>query len=298
MDTAGTDLIQPASAWSGWPIMLAMLWAAALVHAHVQLARLRRQLQDLDARHRAAQATAQTLRNEMEMQVCARTSALQARNADLVRQRRALIMANQRLARLATNDALTGLANRRRFDHALEQQLRRAGQRSRPVSLIYLDLDGFKRFNDRHGHGRGDQVLREVAGALQDTCQRHDALVARHGGEEFAVLLPGLNARHARIYAERLRRKVWQLGIISHAASEEGTSERVTISAGVITASPAQLLTHAQRPAQLATTMLQAVDQALYRAKSQGRNRIVIATGWNIDPHASQPPATDMEMAS
>lgn len=282
MNTADAILSHPA-AFHGWSLLiLAALCAAVAAHAHLQAARCRREAQDCRARRRAAEATAQAMSDEMSLQVRLRTQALQARHDDLLRQRRALVMANLRLSRLASQDALTGLANRRRFDHVLAQQLRRAAQRQQPLSLIFLDLDGFKRFNDVHGHSRGDQVLREVARALHDTCQRHDALVARHGGEEFAVLLPGLGARHARIYAERLRRKVWQLGIASHCPHTQQT-ERVTISAGVITATPALLTTTAHQPAQLAAALLKAADQALYGAKSQGRNRIVIATGWSME---------------
>lgn len=299
MNTADAILIQPVPL-SGWSlIVLAVLCAAMATCARLQATRLRRERDNARSKYRAAEATTQALRAAIDRQVANRTRSLQSRNDDLLRQRRALITANLRLARLASHDALTGLANRRRFDHALEQQLRSAVQRQQPLSLIFLDLDGFKRFNDLHGHGRGDEVLRTVAHALQATCQRTDALVARHGGEEFAVLLPGLGARHARSYAEKLRRSVWRLGIASHCPLVEDLDERVTISAGVITLSASMLNRTAARPAQLATLMQQSVDQALYRAKSQGRNRIVIATGWSSALSDENPPAAQgMELAS
>ena len=142
-----------------------------------------------------------------------RTQALEARNEELTRLRFALETANRRLKHLVGVDALTGIANRRHFDRALEREMRRARRDAQPLSLVFLDLDEFKLFNDSYGHTRGDEVLRKVAQTLDETFRRGGDLVARYGGEEFAVVLPGVDGRRAGLYAERLRRRIWRLAI-------------------------------------------------------------------------------------
>jgi diguanylate cyclase (GGDEF)-like protein len=144
--------------------------------------------------------------------------------------------------------------------------LRRARREGLPLSLIFLDLDEFKRFNDTYGHARGDDVLRQVAQTLDETFRRGGDLVARYGGEEFAVILPGVDGRRAALYAERLRRRVWRLGINYDASC---VSDRVTISGGVATVIPPNKATPDE--------VLHAADQALYKAKCLGRNRITSA---------------------
>lgn len=169
------------------------------------------------------------------------------------------------LLRLATLDGLTGIANRRGFDATLEQEVRRLGSGGTgALSLILIDVDHFKRFNDFYGHQAGDDCLRAVAGALSGSLRRPDELVARVGGEEFAVLLPGQDMAAAMAMAERLRRAVTGLGL-SHAARPDG--DLVTISMGVATLGEAGS----------AVSLVAAADQALYRAKASGRNRAVLA---------------------
>lgn len=253
---------------------LALTVFAALARAlvlHGRLARRTRELErELEHRQRA-EAELQGIRDDLENRVRERTQALEARNEELSRLRLALETANRRLKRLVTVDALTGIANRRHFDRALDRELRRARRERQPVSLIFLDLDEFKRFNDSYGHAHGDEVLRRVAVTLDETFRRGGDLVARYGGEEFAVVLPGVDARRAGLYAERLRRRVWRLAI-TNAASQ--VSDRMTISAGVATVTP-----HAPGPTDATPdALLRAADQALYRAKCLGRNRVCMAS--------------------
>jgi diguanylate cyclase len=258
---------------------LALTVIAALARAlvlHARLARRTRELErELEHRQRA-EAELQGVRDDLESRVRERTQALEARNEELSRLRLALETANQRLKRLVAVDALTGIANRRHFDRALDRELRRARREHQPLSLIFLDLDEFKRFNDTYGHAQGDEVLRRVALTLDETFRRGGDLVARYGGEEFAVVLPGVDARRAGLYAERLRRRIWRLAITSVASQ---VSDRITISAGVATVIP-----HA--PAFIDATpdaLLRAADQALYRAKCQGRNRVCMAAAAPAD---------------
>jgi diguanylate cyclase (GGDEF)-like protein len=261
---------------------LAITVIAALARAlvlHARLARRTRELErELEHRQRA-EAELQGIRGDLENRVRERTQALEARNEELSRLRLALETANQRLKRLVAVDALTGIANRRHFDRALDRELRRGRRERQPLSLIFLDLDEFKRFNDTYGHTQGDEVLRRVALTLDETFRRGGDLVARYGGEEFAVVLPGVDTRRAGLYAERLRRRVWRLAI-ANAASQ--VSDRITISAGVATITP-----HA--PGFIDATpdaLLRAADQALYRAKCQGRNRVCMAAAAPADSAA------------
>jgi diguanylate cyclase len=237
---------------------------------HSRIAARTRELEQELTQRRRIEAELETIREELEHRVSERTAALEARNEELSRLRLALETANQRLKRLVSVDALTGIANRRHFDRALDRELRRARREGSPLSLVFLDLDEFKRFNDTYGHARGDDVLRQVAQTLDETFRRGGDLVARYGGEEFAVILPGVDGHRAALYAERLRRRVWRLSI-GYDASR--VSDRVTISGGVATVVPPNVATPDE--------LLHAADQALYRAKCLGRNRIATA------PHTS-----------
>jgi diguanylate cyclase (GGDEF)-like protein len=256
------------------PYLVAALLAAtslalALVVTHL-LGRVRRQSRFLDAetdRRRQVEEEIERVRSDLEDRVRQRTQTLEHRNEELMGLRLALETANQRLRRLVAVDALTGIANRRHFDRALARELRRTRRERQPLSLVFLDLDEFKRFNDTYGHARGDEVLRKVAQTLDESFRRGGDLVARYGGEEFAVVLPGVDGRRASLYAERLRRRIWQLSI-PYAASQ--TTDRVTISGGVATIA-------AGRSASAEQVLLVA-DRALYRAKCLGKNRIVAAT--------------------
>jgi diguanylate cyclase (GGDEF)-like protein len=249
---------------------LAVALLACVVYIVVlqrRLAHRTRELEHETSLRKHAEEELDRVRAGLETQVRLRTQALERRNDDLTRLRLALETANQRLKRLVAVDALTGIANRRQFDRALERELRRTRREQQPLSLIFLDLDGFKRFNDTYGHARGDEVLRSVARTLDETFRRGRDVVARYGGEEFAVVLPGIDGRRAALYAERLRRRVWCLNI-PYGASQSG--DRVTISAGVATAEQGQIAT--------ADQLMLSADRALYRAKCRGKNRIITAS--------------------
>ncbi|HEU4600534.1 MAG TPA: diguanylate cyclase [Steroidobacteraceae bacterium] len=264
-------------AWMASPLvsqgtvaLLIVAVVAALGRAmwlHTRIADRTRELEAELTQRRRVEAELEAIRSDLERRVGERTAALEARNEELTRLRLALETANQRLKRLVAVDALTGIANRRHFDRVLERELRRARREHLPISLIFLDLDEFKRFNDTYGHARGDEVLRQVAQTLDETFRRGGDLVARYGGEEFAVILPGVDGKRAALYAERLRRRVWRLSI-GYDASD--VSDRVTISGGVATVEPPNVSTPDE--------LLHAADQALYRAKCLGRNRITSAS--------------------
>jgi len=256
--------------FSEWSIALCVVLAIAVVATlvrtlilHARIARRTRELEQELALRRHVEDELEAIRDDLENRVRERTQALEARNAELTQLRLALETANQRLKRLVSVDGLTGIANRRHFDRALDREIRRARRENLPISLIFLDLDEFKRFNDTYGHARGDEVLRLVAHTLDETFRRGGDLVARYGGEEFAVVLPGVDGRRAELYAERLRRRIWRLAIPYEASS---VADRVTISGGVATVIPGFVVTP--------DDLLHAADKALYRAKCQGRNRI------------------------
>lgn len=253
----------------GWVVALVTLIVALVrtVLLHTRLTRRTEQLEKELSRRQFVETELQNVRDDLELRVRERTQSLEARNAELSQLRLALETTNQRLKRLVAIDALTGVANRRHFDRALERELRRARREHLPLSLIFLDLDEFKRFNDTYGHSRGDEVLREVAHTLDETFRRGGDLVARYGGEEFAVVLPGVDGRRAELYAERLRRRIWRLAIGYQAST---VADRVTISGGVATVPPGMTVTP--------DGLLRAADNALYRAKCQGRNRIASGT--------------------
>jgi diguanylate cyclase (GGDEF)-like protein len=242
---------------AGLAMIAALVWVLIL---HARLARLTRELaMESDQRQRA----------EGELQgIRERSHALETRNEEQSRLRLTLETANRRLKRLVAADALTGISNRRHFDRALDREVRRACREQQPLSLIFLDLDQFKQFNDSHGHTAGDEVLRNVAKSLDESFRRGGDLVARYGGEEFAVILPGVDAHRAGLYAERLRRRIWRMAIAVDMTP--ATDGRITISGGVATMGPGSL-------DMTPDALLRAADQALYRAKCQGRNRIAMA---------------------
>jgi len=177
--------------------------------------------------------------------------------------------ANERLERLAVSDGLTQVANRRCFDQTLAKEWNRLRRTGEPLSLIMCDVDFFKHYNDTYGHQGGDDCLKAVAGALSATVQRGGDCVARYGGEEFAVILPSTSTDGALCVAENMRQAIEHLAI-AHAKSS--VAPYVTLSLGVATAMPSE----ADGPEQL----IKYADQALYTAKSSGRNRAV-PCAWN-----------------
>jgi diguanylate cyclase (GGDEF)-like protein/PAS domain S-box-containing protein len=178
-----------------------------------------------------------------------------------------LAEANRQLEVLARQDALTGLANRRQFDETLETEFRRAIRDRTPLSLVMIDVDHFKAFNDSFGHPAGDCCLRRVAVALMETSQRPADLSARYGGEEFALLLPNTPKAGALAIAERARCAVRLLEIQHDAIPEK----IVTISLGV-----ASLVVGTGHGG--AADLVKAADSALYASKTGGRDRVSSVT--------------------
>ena len=165
------------------------------------------------------------------------------------------------LEQLATRDGLTGLANRRCFDNTLHAEWQRALRQHQPLSLLMVDVDNFKQYNDAYGHQGGDECLQRIAKAVANEMRTND-LVARYGGEEFAVILPNQSLKGAAIVAERIRCRVEQL----HMPNLGTQGHVVTVSIGAATALAA--------PDNDASQLVTAADSALYRAKHMGRNRI------------------------
>ncbi len=167
------------------------------------------------------------------------------------------------LERLASLDGLTEIPNRRAFNNALERQFNQAKRSAIPLSLLIVDIDWFKQFNDRYGHPSGDECIKRVANALTDQTQRREDLVARLGGEEFAILLPNTDNIGATIRAEQYREAIEKLNI-SHATAHPFPYVTISIGVGTILA----------RQTDDMHDLVAAADNALYQAKSQGRNRI------------------------
>ncbi|NRR32303.1 diguanylate cyclase [Oxalobacteraceae bacterium] len=165
------------------------------------------------------------------------------------------------LEQLATRDGLTGLANRRCFDDTLAAEWQRAARQGQALSLLMVDVDNFKQYNDTYGHLGGDDCLQRIASAVASEMRSND-LVARYGGEEFAVILPNQSLKGAAIVAERIRCRVEQL----HLPNRGSAQNVVTVSIGAATALAA--------PEALPCQLIAAADAALYRAKHMGRNRI------------------------
>ncbi|HKU04533.1 MAG TPA: diguanylate cyclase [Bradyrhizobium sp.] len=173
--------------------------------------------------------------------------------------------AEMALKTLAAKDALTGLANRRSFDQAIEMEWSRADRSGRPLALLFADVDHFKLFNDNHGHQRGDECLRDIAGIIGKTAIRPTDLATRYGGEEFAIIMPDTDMAAASAVAERLRHAVAEMRI---ALGEPAGDGCVTLSVGVATYVPGQEVVGPD-------WLIGQADQALYAAKHLGRNRVV-----------------------
>ncbi|MYM70346.1 diguanylate cyclase [Pseudoduganella sp. FT55W] len=162
-------------------------------------------------------------------------------------------------------DGLTGIANRRHFDVALDRELRRAQRNEGQLSLLLMDIDSFKAYNDHFGHQQGDACLSMVAEAFASMLQRPADLAARYGGEEFAAVLPDTSAEQAALHAEAIRAKIASLSI-NHAPA--ATRPHVTMSIGVATFDKDHLNN--------AAAMLAAADSCLYAAKHAGRDCVIV----------------------
>jgi diguanylate cyclase (GGDEF)-like protein len=176
-----------------------------------------------------------------------------------------LRVANARLEELSFDDPLTGIANRRQFDETLRAEWSRARRTRAPLALVFIDIDWFKALNDTHGHHVGDECLKSVANYLNDSVQRASDLVARIGGEEFALILPNTQLHIAAQFAERLRHGIAGLAI-RHDAAPNGM---LTASFGVVSVIP--------DGDAMPEEAVKAADRALYTAKAEGRNRVQTA---------------------
>ena len=188
-------------------------------------------------------------RSQLENRVSERTEALQK--------------ANLRLKKISMEDGLTGLANRRYLDQALGKEVIRRDRHAAELSLMLIDIDYFKQFNDIYGHLEGDACLQEVALALQETCVRDSDIVARFGGEEFVIVMPNTGYNGGKRVAEKVMQQMASLNI-SHAGSD--ICDRLTVSVGMVTVPKDISMTqHA---------IIELADEQLYLAKGTGRNRI------------------------
>ena len=186
---------------------------------------------------------------------------------------------NDRLEQMAITDGLTGLANRRHFNMTLDREWRQARRNQNGLTLLMIDIDWFKGYNDRLGHLAGDDCLRRVAAAIASGVRRPSDLAARYGGEEFAVILPGTDEAGGLTVAERIRAAVTGLGL-----RHPVTGKPVSVSIGVSTTRPA--------PDAAEAGLVAASDAALYRAKDSGRTRVV------AHQPAMHAPGTDRAMAT
>lgn len=197
--------------------------------------------------------------------LCGSITAMAFLTAANVRQRRAaerrLNVANRQLQALAATDSLTGLANRRVYDEVLARELRRASRMHGELALLVTDADHFKAYNDRYGHGAGDQVLQTIAGVLSQVSNRATDLACRIGGEEFAIILPETSKQGAFYIASKIHAELAKAAV-EHIDNDPGY---VTVSIGLAYVGPASDLDGAQ--------VFRVADKALYKAKHAGRNR-------------------------
>ena len=172
--------------------------------------------------------------------------------------------AEKKLKKISTRDQLTGLYNRREFEKIIKKEWKNAIRKFTPISIIMLDIDNFKEFNDTYGHLAGDNCLQKISKIMKNTLKRPRDFVARYGGEEFVAILPDTNQEGACNVAESLRKNI-ENAKIPHKNSS--VSDYVTVSLGVATTNQADLLVYEE--------LLDEADSALYKAKEKGRNRYI-----------------------
>ena len=231
---------------------------------HLEFRNLVGRLTRSRAEVRRALERSNRLRCELDEILRSRDETVARRTEHLRQRTRELEALNASLERMATEDGLTGLANRRALDQFVNAAWRHSRRHELPIAIVLIDVDHFKQFNDRYGHPMGDACLRRIAALLKRHARRGMDLAARYGGEEFALIVPGARLDMARLIAEDLRQGVQDLDT-PHA---DGIDGRVTISLGVAGTRPRRELTPER--------MIEGADQALYSAKSGGRNRVVV----------------------
>lgn len=184
---------------------------------------------------------------------------------------RQLNQVNTRLKEISMIDELTGIANRRSLEEYLDREWRHAQRQQEPLAVILIDVDYFKLYNDTYGHQAGDECLRAIAAVLADNAKRSTDVAARYGGEEFAVVLRGANPLGGKVVAETIRQQVEALQV-EHKSSS--VASYVTITLGVAAVIPDSGSNYME--------IIKHADEALYRAKSEGRNKTVVFDGmWN-----------------
>jgi diguanylate cyclase (GGDEF)-like protein len=185
---------------------------------------------------------------------------------------------NERLREAAIRDGLTGLYNHRYFQEAIVNEITRATRHERPVGLVMIDIDHFKAVNDKYGHQIGDYLLRMIAGQIAKGSRASDT-VARHGGEEFAIILPETDLKGAGIKGESCRRAIESMDF--YAGSEV---VHTTISVGVAVFDPRRPISKDE--------LIESADRALYRSKNEGRNRVTLWAVYSFKERLKTPPQT------
>ena len=217
---------------------------------------------------KAALGELESLNQDLEKRVQERTQQLENANASLVELNGKLKDANQQLERMASTDGLTGVFNRRYFDHTLESEFKRSERYANQLGLLLLDMDNFKIFNDTYGHQVGDRALIELCNIIRVQIRTVD-VAARYGGEEFAIILLHTEEQHALLVAERVRKEVHTHLVTNlRKVLDQPFPEMVaSVSIGL-----AMSHEHATNPKEL----VEAADKALYHAKRTGKNRCVV----------------------
>ena len=172
----------------------------------------------------------------------------------------------EHLSNLAIHDGLTGIYNRRYFDETLAREWKRTMREKAPLSLIMLDIDYFKKYNDTYGHQAGDECLRQVATTISGALRRPADMAARYGGEEFVVVLPNLKLEDSAKFGETIRAKIEALKM---AHKQSDANPFITVSLGIASVVPSSISSYEE--------LVGAADKALYSAKNKGRNRVCVA---------------------
>ena len=247
-------------------------------NALIKIEKSKQQLSDIALENAKLYEQIEKYTDTLEDKVTERTQELEIKNRQLEQEiqkrkviEKALQEVNQKLELLVNVDSLTGISNRRHFDNYLSREWRRLKREQKPLSLILCDVDHFKLYNDTYGHLQGDNCLRQIAQTMAQVINRPADLVARYGGEEFAVILPNTDLSGAHEVAKKLQRLIKDLKL-RHKSSLTG--QFATISIGISSQIPHQ---DQSLQDQSLEDLIITADQALYAAKAQGRDRIVIS---------------------